>query len=219
MATPADELRHRIEAATAMRRLSHAMMAHQVDEGTLAEMTTAANQLAARIEGGNRRQHPFKGTANFSMPEPGAEPVPDEPKHLFSDSIVSGRANPMGMEASLWKEREEAVMEVVLGPAFEGAPDRAHGGVMAALIDELMGQVLGIIGTPAFTGRLTVTYRNPTPLGQTMIGRARATDWTGRKITMTAEMRSGDLLIAEAEALFIAVSPEHFASGASSPKE
>jgi acyl-coenzyme A thioesterase PaaI-like protein len=217
MATPADELRGRIEAATAMRRLSHAMMAHQVDDATLAELASSANQLADRVEGREHRQHPFKGTANFSIPEPDGEA--DEPTHLFADSIVSGRANPMGMEASLWKEGDEAVMEVVLGPAFEGAPDRAHGGVMAALIDELMGQVLGIIGTPAFTGRLTVTYRNPTPLGVTMIGRARATDWTGRKITMTAEMRAGELLIAEAEALFIAVSPEHFASGASSTKE
>ena len=217
MSTPPEELAQRIKAASAMRRLSHAMMAHQADEAQLAEMAQFATAIAEKIEAQPTRQHPFKGAANFSMPEPHVEK--EEPKHLFSDSIVSGRANPMGMEASLWKEGQEAVMEVVLGPAFEGAPDRAHGGVMAALIDELMGQVLGIIGTPAFTGRLTVTYRNPTPLGVTMIGRARATEWRGRKISMTAEMRAGDLLIAEAEALFISVDPEAFATGAQSIKE
>ena len=77
-----------------------------------------------------------------------------------------------------------------------------------------MCQVLCIIGTPAFTGLLSVTYRNPTPLGVLMVGHARATEWKGRKITMTAEMHAGDLLIAEADALFISVDPDHFTSGA-----
>ena len=213
MSTPAEELAARKDAATAIRRLSHAFMAHRSDLASLAQLAATATALAEQLEAEETRIHPFKGTANFSMPQ--ALEEGEEPKHLFSDSIVSGKANPMGIGASLWKDGDEAVMEVVLGPAFEGAPGRAHGGVMAALIDELMGQVLGILGTPAFTGRLTGTYRNPTPLGITMIGRARATDWTGRKITMTAEMRAGDTLIAESEALFIAVDPEKFRSGAS----
>lgn len=212
MTTPEAEAAARVEAATAIRRLSHSLVATRADMATLAEIAAVATALADALDAQERRSHPFKGTAGFSMPEPHAQG--ERPKHLFSDSIVSGRANPMGMEASLWKEGDEAVMEVTLGPAFEGAPDRAHGGVMAALIDELMGQVLGIIGTPAFTGRLTVTYRNPTPLGTLMVGRARATEQRGRKITMTAEMHAGDRLIAEAEALFIAVSPEQFTVGA-----
>ena len=209
-----EELEARVRAATALRKLNHAMVAHRADLDTLEEIADQAALLRAALEGHPRRVHPFKSTADFSMPGP--EELSTKPKPLFGDSIVSGRANPMGMEASLWKDGDEAVMQVTLGPAFEGAPDRAHGGVMAALIDELMGQVLGILGTPAFTGRLTVTYRNPTPLGVEMIGRARALDWTGRKITMSAEMHAGDTLIAEAEALFIAVDPAHFTRGATS---
>ena len=64
------------------------------------------------------------------------------------------------------REGDEAVLTVTLGSAFEGAPGRAHGGVVATLIDEAMGMVLHIVGTPAFTGRLTVNYRAPTPLNE-----------------------------------------------------
>jgi len=211
-----DYIAARIRAATAMRRLNHALHSHHLPIERFDEIAAEATKLADEIETHPVREHPYKGTANFTMPSPEEQDVPLEeaPRHLFSDSIVSGRANPMGMEASLWKEGDEAVMEVSLGPAFEGAPGRAHGGVMAALIDELMGQVLGILGTPAFTGRLSVTYRNATPLGVTMIGRARATEWKGRKITMVATMHAGETLIAEAEALFITVTPEQFTVGA-----
>jgi len=212
VSTPLEESQARIEAATALRRLNHALMAHRADLATLAEITAIAETMASSLEGQPARIHPFKATADFSMPEPHAED--EAPKALFSDSVVSGKANPMSIGASLWKDGDEALMRVTLGPAFEGAPGRAHGGVMAALIDELMGQVLGIIGTPAFTGRLTVTYRNPTPLGVELVGRARATEWRGRKISMTAEVYAGDTLIAESEALFISVNPEQFTSGA-----
>ena len=94
----------------------------------------------------------------------------------------------MGIAARLWREGEEAVCQVTLGPAFEGAPGRAHGGVVAALFDETMGLVLSISSTPAFTGRLTVTYRAPTPLGEPLEVRARLAGRTGRKMTITAEL-------------------------------
>jgi acyl-coenzyme A thioesterase PaaI-like protein len=99
---------------------------------------------------------------------------------------------------------------VTLGAAFEGAPGRAHGGIVAALIDETMGLVLSISSTLAFTGRLTITYRAPTPLGVRLQTRARLDSRSGRKLIITAELKADDLLLAQAEGLFIAVEPEHF---------
>ena len=48
---------------------------------------------------------------------------------------------------------EEAVARVRLGHAFEGAPGRAHGGIVASIFDDVMGIVLTIHSTPAFTAR------------------------------------------------------------------
>jgi hypothetical protein len=47
--------------------------------------------------------------------------------------------------------------------------------MVAALFDEAMGFVLSINCTPAFTGRLTVTYRAPVPIGVPLEFRARLT--------------------------------------------
>jgi len=60
----------------------------------------------------------------MAIPEVGK----DERHQLFSDSIVTGAANPMGLGGYLWREGDVAVQEVTLGKAFEGAPGRAHGG-------------------------------------------------------------------------------------------
>jgi len=212
MATYEEELASRIDAASALRRLNHLVVERTPDMALMAEVTATANALADAMERLPERVHPFLSAEHFSMPV--VADIDEQPTHLFADSIVSGRANPMGLDAQLWREGDEAVMEVTLGPAFEGAPGRAHGGIVAALIDETMGKVLGIVGTPAFTGRLTITYRAPTPLGVRLTGRARCVEQRGRKLTFTAEVRHGETLIAEGEALFITVDPTSFVVGA-----
>jgi acyl-coenzyme A thioesterase PaaI-like protein len=118
----------------------------------------------------------------------------------------------MGIGAHLWREGDEAVCQVTLGEAFEGAPGRAHGGIVASLIDETMGLVMSITQTPAFTGRLTVTYRAPTPVGQPLEIRARLAGRSGRKLTITAELRMDGHLLAQGEGLFITVDPADFFS-------
>ena len=89
----------------------------------------------------------------------------------------------MGVAAETLRDGDDAVVRSTLGDAFEGAPGRAHGGMVAALFDEAMGFVLSIACTPAFTGRLTVTYRAPVPIGVPLEFRARLTGRDGRKLS------------------------------------
>jgi acyl-coenzyme A thioesterase PaaI-like protein len=200
----------RVATAAAMRRLGNALVDRQVDDGLLLRIRRQIEELLPLVEAGEPRPHAFleHGTAIFTSTV--RDGKASAPRNGFPDCIVSGSANPMGVAARLWREGDEAVLTTTLGPAFEGAPGRAHGGIVAALIDETMGLVLSIISTPAFTGRLCVTYRGPTPLGQPLEVRARMAGRTQRKLTLTAELRTEDRLLAEAEALFIAVDPERF---------
>ncbi|HEX3795476.1 MAG TPA: PaaI family thioesterase [Acidimicrobiales bacterium] len=199
----------RVAAAAQLRRLSHAFVSHQMDDATLEALTARVAALIDVVEAAPERTHTFLefGADLFAERMKGDGPSRDS---VFPDCFVSGRASPVGMDARIWLEDREALLEVTLGPAFEGAPGRAHGGVPAALIDETMGLVLSVAGTPAFTGRLTVTYRAPTPLGVLITGRARITQRTGRKITITCELHSEGVLLAESEGLFIAVDAAHF---------
>jgi acyl-coenzyme A thioesterase PaaI-like protein len=200
----------RVALAASLRRLGNALVGHQPDDDLLEDVTRQVDAIVPLLEAAPHRSHAFleHGPAIFSSElGEGLEAVP---RNAFPDCVVSGAANPMGIAARLWREGSEAVCQVTLGPAFEGAPGRAHGGVVAALFDETMGLVMSLSTTPAFTGRLSITYRAPTPLGEQLEVRARLADRTGRKITVTAELRCGDQLLAQGEGLFIGVEPEHF---------
>lgn len=126
-------------------------------------------------------------------------------RQLFSDSIVAGAANPMGLAAQLWRDGDVACVRVTLGKAFEGAPGRAHGGVIAALLDEVMGLMNVIHGAMAFTAQLDITYVAPTPVGEPIIARAWLARRDNRKQFVEATLHADDVLVASAKALFISI--------------
>jgi acyl-coenzyme A thioesterase PaaI-like protein len=194
-----------------MRRLGHAIVGHDIDDAVFDQMRSTVEGLLAQVEASPVRQRPTLNMDRdlFVVPPPqgGAR------GSHFTDCIVTGAANPMGVAAQVLRDGDDAVLRSTLGDAFEGAPGRAHGGVVAALFDEVMGFVLSITCTPAFTGRLTVTYRAPVPIGVPLEFRARLTGREGRKLLMAGEARHGYTVLAEAEALFVAVDPERFAAG------
>jgi acyl-coenzyme A thioesterase PaaI-like protein len=131
----------------------------------------------------------------------------------FPDCVVSGPANPMGLDIQFFREGEEAVSHALLGPAFEGAPNRAHGGVVAAVFDDLMGFVLTIHESPAYTAELKVRYKRPTPVGEEIEFRARLVDRNGRRLHIEAEATdAAGTKIATAEGLFITIPREGFES-------
>lgn len=200
----------RLEAAGVLRRLGHAIVAHEVDDEMFERITTDARGLLAAVEATPERvRTPLDMVhAVFVVPPPDGRG-----RTNFPDDIVTGKANPLGMAADITRQGDVAVLRTTLGPAFEGAPGRAHGGAVAALMDEVMGFVLSINATPAYTGRLTITYRAPTPLGVEVEMRAKLRSRHGRKLHIEADARHGTTLIAHGEGLFIAVDPESFAAG------
>lgn len=205
-----DELRTLV--AGLMRELGHSFVGHSVSDDHL---RTMAESLRHHLEVVNAsppriRTRPEGGFATFKMSVP--EHGHGERRQLFADSIVSGGANPMGLGAWLWRDGDHAVMEATLGKAFEGAPQRAHGGIVAALIDETMGLVLAIHEALAFTVQLDITYLAPTPINETIYARAWLERKERRKLFMRAEVTSGDTTIAEAQSLFIEVDPSRFLS-------
>ncbi|TMK85842.1 MAG: PaaI family thioesterase [Actinobacteria bacterium] len=174
---------------------------------TPSSATTCRRQCSIRSRRrwthGCRRSRPRLAAMKQHMFE---RPAEGSPIGTFPDCVVSGDANPMGLDVQFFREGDEAVSRVVLGPAFEGAPNRAHGGVVAAVFDDLMGFVLTIHESPAYTAELTVRYRRPTPVGEQIEFRARLVDRRGRRLQIEAEAIDSDgTKIATATALFITI--------------
>jgi len=200
----------RVQAASQLRELGHEFVARELTDEQLSVIEGHITQLSELVRAGGprRRNLPSGSLADFRMAVPAEGQR--ERHQLFNDSIVSGGANPMGLGGYLWREGDVAVMEVTLGKAFEGAPGRAHGGIVAALIDETMGLVLAINDELAFTVQLDITYIAPTPINQPITARAWLEQRDGRKLSIAAKVEAHELVIAEAKALFIAVDPEKF---------
>ena len=97
-----------------------------------------------------------------------------------------------------------------LDAAYEGPPGCVHGGVIAALFDELLGVANITAGVGAMTGTLTITYRSPTPLQTDLTFFAKVQGVDGRKVRTTGTIHAGDRLCAEADGIFILVDHSKF---------
>ncbi len=154
----------------------------------------------------------FAGYSNKSMYEGFAESAnAGEPFGFFDHSPMLGRANPLAPPIQLWLDGDRMVGTARFGAAYEGPPGCVHGGYVAAAFDEVLGSTQSLSGSPGMTGRLTVHYRSPTPLETEL----RFVGWLesveGRKILTKGELWAGDRLCAEAEGLFISITPGKFA--------
>lgn len=198
----------RTEAAAAMRRLGHAMMAHEVGDDLLLRVAEAADRVADDLESQPRRRRDYVDIKR-RMYE--ADLTEGRAISHFDECFVSGSQNPMGIAMEVRREGEEMVAQVVLGAAFEGAPGRSHGGIVAAVFDDVLGYLTTLHATPAFTGSLTVNYLAPTPIGVPLEFRARVLNRDGRRIFTSAEATTPEgVIVATATATFIAVALEAF---------
>jgi acyl-coenzyme A thioesterase PaaI-like protein len=197
----------RIHAATALRALAHSFVSHRAPHGLLERIATSAEGFTAALLTHEPRRRSIDAMKHDLF---GAEIADGESVDHFPDCVVSGLANPMGIAIRVHRDGDESVARVTLGPAFEGAPGRAHGGIVAAIFDDAMGFVLTMEQQPAFTGRLMVTYRAPTPIGEELEFRARLAERKDRKLIIRGTATARSTVVAEAEGLFIAISPERF---------
>jgi acyl-coenzyme A thioesterase PaaI-like protein len=127
-------------------------------------------------------------------------------RHCF----VCGVENPLGLHLRFYESGPgEVVAEYTLPENYQGYPGVAHGGIVAAMLDEVAGRCLmGDTNAPRFmfTARLNVTYRKNVPVGQPLRLVGKAGESRGRSATATSTIydQAGNIL-AEAEALLINV--------------
>jgi uncharacterized protein (TIGR00369 family) len=93
----------------------------------------------------------------------------------------------------------------------QGAPAYAHGGMVAAVLDDACGYVSFLVQRMFVTAHLEVDYRRPVLLDHEYDVRARCAGIDGRKVHLEAELVDGDgTVVAEGRGLFVTVDVEHF---------
>jgi acyl-coenzyme A thioesterase PaaI-like protein len=185
--------------AASVRDLIDAVIRSEVDPDELDTVRGEVDALTKRlrvqqIPGSFGETHGFNsgsirawGNAAIGRRNAIAPPIVNE---ILEDGSVIGRAT--------------------LGAAYEGPPGQAHGGVVALLLDQVLGETAHIAGRPGFTAYLTINYRHLTRLGKIRI-EAKAEPATPgsehktivRGALYTIDDAGSETLCADAEGLFI----------------
>jgi acyl-coenzyme A thioesterase PaaI-like protein len=196
-------------AAASLRALNHAFVAHEPADDALASITETANELVHLVN-----EAPTRDRLALMRSSPEGSILGGSG---FEDRAVGGWSNPTGVELEVRFDDGEVIADVVLRRAFEGAPGRAHGGIVAAAFDDVTGFVIGRLQEPAFTGELTVRYLAAVPVDQPLEIRARLDGRERRKLFISAELRTNDAVVATCRAIYITVDLARFA-GAPDPR-
>jgi uncharacterized protein (TIGR00369 family) len=122
-----------------------------------------------------------------------------------------GAENPASLHLQARWAGEDAIEgEIRFGALHEGAPGFAHGGAVAAALDEALGALQSMMGRVAVTRRLEVDYLRPAYTERVYRVRARCERIEGRKLWLEGALGDGAQDVATARGLFIEVDAEHF---------
>ena len=131
--------------------------------------------------------------------------------------FICGLENPIGLHLHIYETEPGVVESTYLAPDhFQGYPGVLHGGIVAAIVDEIAGRSL--MGSDPlnprfmFTAKMEVRYRKNVPIGKELkiigkAGRSRgksAEGWAGIYDADTSE------LLAEGKVLLIDVPEGQF---------
>jgi acyl-coenzyme A thioesterase PaaI-like protein len=207
---PDAEAEARAGLGRAIRDLGHAVSGHHVPLSLLTQATSTVRGLVDRFEEGSRRDRTELALKHFR-----ATPSPPDGGELsgHDERPISGRASPWGLDPRIIRDGDEAVAHITLRSAHEGAPGRSHGGIVAALLDDICGFVLTIHARPAYTGELTIRYQAGTPIGVPLECRCRLDRSEGRKMYISGELTAAGEVVARVRGLFLAIESAQFLSG------
>jgi acyl-coenzyme A thioesterase PaaI-like protein len=73
--------------------------------------------------------------------------------------------NPAGLRLRFWRRADQIVGDYTIPDRFHGAPGIAHGGIVAAVLDEFSCAAIYFLrGDRVVTGELSVRYERPCPV-------------------------------------------------------
>lgn len=150
------------------------------------------------------------------VPVPSAERFDQQPSARWC--FVCGVENPCGLHIRFFNDGyQRVVARVMLGEQCQSYPGTAHGGILAAILDETMGRaLLSAEGADAieqarfmFTAKMEIRYRRPVPLNEELMVRGRVDQSRGRMVLVSGDIALADGSVAvEASATLVDIPQE-----------
>ena len=122
-----------------------------------------------------------------------------------------GGANPRGMQLAF--EQDDAAQRIRgtfrVGAEYQGGPGFVHGGIIATLLDEVMGKVSRFRNVRAVTAELKVEYLKPVPVDEDVVRRRLGSRTKGRNLFHAGEIRDASgAVLARGKGRFVEIDPD-----------
>lgn len=138
------------------------------------------------------------------------------PPH-YPSCFGCGPDSEYGLKAVARKVGDQIHCTYTFSDRHAGAPGIAHGGTVAALVDDVCGFLLFVVREPAVTRQLEVEYLKPVLVGVTYELVAKVDRREGRKLFVSCAGTGPDgTLTFRGGGLFLVVDVSHFAQGRTS---
>ncbi len=173
----------------AVRRLITAGIRTGADEAAILEAQAAVEAVAENLE----------STVDTASPRLAVDERP-----VVAGNPVTGFRNAIAPPLVMHEEPDGLWWsEFELGEAYQGPPGWVHGGVLALVLDQLLGEAASDgLTKPLFTGTITLRYLRGTPLGR-LRAEAAIERTDGYKTFVSGHMSDAEGKTVEAEGIFI----------------
>lgn len=194
-----------VDLADAARDLLDAVVATDVDDATRVRLASVLRDVASELNVARREpvivlvRNPDGRLDNLT--QAGCGPLNPRAPALRFESFPP----PPDPDAPF--RSVEVVGRCTLDVSFGGGPGRAHGGVVATIMDEALGRANVAAGVAGMTVAMEVRFRSGASLGAALRVTARCDRIEGRKRFSSGELWQAETLVAEATAVYVTERP------------
>lgn len=126
--------------------------------------------------------------------------------------FICGPRNPIGLKVKPTRDAQTgtATLVVTIPTEFQGWEGIAHGGIIAALLDEVAAYAGMAVSTQIVTAELNVRYLKPVPTGKAVLVSAKVREVSRRSVWVDSLLELDGVALARAEArmMVLRTSPE-----------
>ncbi len=121
----------------------------------------------------------------------------------YPHCFVCGDKNPIGLNIPFFVKDDRVVAEYTTGPHFEGYKDVLHGGILSALLDEVMIRSVLAQGIYSLTSEITVKFKKMVKIGDRLHMEGRLLEDKGRILVAEGKITNQEgEIVAEGEGKF-----------------
>ncbi len=121
----------------------------------------------------------------------------------YPQCFVCGDKNPIGLNVAFYEKDDRVVAEYTAGRHFEGYQDILHGGILSALLDEVMIRAVLAQGIFCLTSEINVKFKKMVKIGDRLNLEGRMIENRGRILLAEGKITNQrDEVVAKGEGKF-----------------